>query len=123
MSTQLTDVETNAMKNMINSYNNVLDGKAEDIGKSDCDIVNGSMSMQIQDTTLKAMITEMVLKMDNGFKVQLAARDVTIADLKKMVKDLEDNIVSLERELAEVKLERDAMIIRKPNGTAFSLKY
>ena len=106
MSTELTDVETNAMRNMISSYNSV-----------------GKVSLDIKDATLKAMITEMVLKMDKGFKVQLAARDVSIVDLTKMVKDLENNIISLEKELSEVKEERDAMIIRKPGGTAFPLKY
>lgn len=116
MSTKLTDVETNAMRNMINSYNSVVEGKSKDIGKSDVDITDGKVSLDIKDATLKAMITEMVLKMDKGFKVQLAARDVSI-------KSLENNIISLENELAEVKEERDAMIIRKPGGTAFPLKY
>ena len=116
MSTKLTDVETNAMRNMINSYNSVVEGKSKDIGKSDVDITDGKVSLDIKDETLKAMITEMVLKMDKGFKVQLAARDVSI-------KSLENNIISLENELAEVKEERDAMIIRKPGGTAFPLKY
>lgn len=116
MSTKLTDVETNAMRNMISSYNSVIEGKTEDIGKSDVDITDGKVSLDIKDATLKAMITEMVLKMDKGFKVQLAARDVSI-------KSLENNIISLEKELSEVKEERDAMIIRKPGGTAFPLKY
>lgn len=123
MSTKLTDVETNAMRNMISSYNSVIEGKTEDIGKSDVDITDGKVSLDIKDATLKAMITEMVLKMDKGFKVQLAARDVSIVDLTKMVKSLENNIISLEKELSEVKEERDAMIIRKPGGTAFPLKY
>lgn len=117
MSTELTDLETNAMRNMISSYNNVIEGKTEDIGKSDdINVTDGKVSIDLKDDTLKAMITEMVLKMDRGFKVQLAAKDVSI-------KSLENNIISLEKELSEVKEERDAMIIRKPGGTAFPLKY